>query len=240
MLWDARFNQLCSSLKIPKSDLERKAKVNDKSSPERPRRRRNSSRTKSCSEKSGSESDAELSKESRRRKSLLNGQTDANVGGTVENTTRDKHTEELDNYLKEIVSEKLRMRFVVSSIDMQSLVSIQTAELAQGHVLAAGATDQQILKAVKACGFVVHPIKTAESTSYIFAKVDYDDGLDDIRMFIFNLLKEGKGILNRNLKKQIYEQLHIKPSDADVKKILHEFCFTRGNQYHLKGTDLLL
>ena len=74
MLWDAKFQQLSKTLKISKADLDRKAKSAElaATSPEKPKRRRTVSRTKSGSERSfsdQSDTDTESHKERTRRSS---------------------------------------------------------------------------------------------------------------------------------------------------------------------------
>ena len=91
MLWDAKFQQLSKTLKISKADMDRKAKSDELaaacSSPEKPKRRRtiSRSRTKSTSAGSGMSdlSDNEVEGSAKEHSGRLSGQSRSrrNSGG---------------------------------------------------------------------------------------------------------------------------------------------------------------
>ena len=91
MLWDAKFQQLSKTLKISKADMERKAKSDELaaacSSPEKPKRRRtiSRSRTKSTSAGSGmsdlSDNEVESSAKERSRRPSGQSRSRRNSGG---------------------------------------------------------------------------------------------------------------------------------------------------------------
>ena len=56
-----------------------------------------------------------------------------------------------------------------------------------------------------------------------------------IYQFIFSMMKGIKGIRLTSVRK-VLEENNVEYSDIDIKKVLKEYCVTKGGMYHVKGT----
>ena len=252
MLWDAKFTQFSHTLKLPKSDLERRGKSSGDMPSPSPRRRRNSSRTKSCSERSGSDTDTEKTGGRRRSvsgtaakgdepKSKIKVTNDtANTNGITEsNGARASLTPEQSvQLIKELgtfIHEKLSSRHVASALEVRRLFTQNVVECPSGHLFTNGVTDAQLLEAAKSVGIEIHDF----NNEVIYVMLKYGDKFDPIRQAVYVHVKDGASVQIKKVKQLLEEQSpDLKFSDADVKKILNEICNRKGNSYSLKCREV--
>jgi len=254
MLWDVKFQQLSRELKLPKADLEPKVKNNEMGSPERPKRRRtvSRSRTKSGSERSMSESDtdSDIAKNERKRRisgggkpvkhTTPNKQVIGSIavnspvqlnGPDVLNGDRDMSAE-LKKELISFVHEKLVYRNVLGITDLRRLFTLKLAELPPGHLLSSGISDKQLEQAVLEVGGVA--IQGEHQTLFVLAK--RGDSYDSMRVTLVEMFKTGRSVRSNVYRKKLEEMTGIPPQESEVKKVLKDYCIPKGGLWYLKGS----
>lgn len=265
MLWDAKFTQLTSTLRISQADMERKAKTDEllATSPEKSKRRRTSS-TRSRSKSGGlsdlSDSDdamkgersrrnsrhnSGLSPEERKRRSSgnpldVNVKVEHLVGGGGDATNGPEHSEDqngdttnsvaLKKELREFIAEKLKSRYVLTLNDAKNLLALKLAQCPPGHILGTGVSEKLLEYTLLDVGGIAIPC----ADEPIFVLKNLGDRLDVIREALVEIVKSHKAFKSTLLKRALEEKLGEPPSEADLKKVLREYCVTKGSQWHLK------
>ena len=290
MLWDAKFQQLTKTLKISKADLDRKAKSAElaAASPEKPKRRRTVSRTKSGSERSfsdQSDTDGETQKERTRRssgterprknssseRSRRNSGRERNLSGSQENmSTLDlappgpserslaeiaatssqfssqamngdaamPHavSSEMKKELIMFVRERMTSRFVLSLSELRLQLMRHLAGCPAGHILATGVSDKLLQETVLESGGV--QAGQSSSSDPIFAMTLFGDHLDNVRTALLAMPGLTKGFRSTAFKRRFEEEKGQTLSDADLRKVIRDYCASKGGQWCLKGSDL--
>ena len=253
MIWDAKFTQLSHSLNLPKSDMDRKGKDSEMCSPDQTCRRRNSSRTKSFSERSGSDTDSEYGKNCGRRRSASGASakgdepkskiklTDAPVStnGLLETNGNkliltSEQSVQQNKELEIFVHEKLSSRHVVTGAEIRRLFTQHLVECPPGHLFTTGVSDEQMVDAAKAVNIKINAI--GDRTVFVMTKLN--DKYDDLRELLYENVKDGKGVQLKMLKQRVKAVTSEGiPTDTEFKKILNEMCYRKGNVYYLKGME---
>lgn len=284
MLWDAKFQQLSKSLKISKADLDRKAKNAElaAASPEKPKRRRTVSRTKSGSERSfsdQSDTDTEGQKDRNRRlsgggrsrknsgaervrktsgrdRSLSSSQeslTEPNLpvekitikkekiedmdvavpSGSTNSNGENSGMNDLKTELNKFVREKLTTRFVLSLGELRIQLHRFLAGCPAGHILATGVSDKLLEQAV----YNSDGVKSGQTPQGdpIFTATKVGDASDRIREVLFDKMNLTKGASVAHIK-QVLEEKGDPSSENDIRKVLRQYCLSRGRVWILKGS----
>lgn len=108
--------------------------------------------------------------------------------------------------------------------------------LPPGHVLGRGGISDPALEQslVEAGG-----LRTSSSTvdgEPVYVLPKRDDGRDGVRTAILELLNGKSSLKIGSLRKKLTDANGITPNDNELKKVLKEFCETRGGCWHLRGT----
>ena len=276
MLWDAKFTQLSSTLRISRADLDRKAKSDELlASPEKSKRRRTSStrsRTKSGGMSDLSDSDETARGERSRRNSgsvrsrknsgmgsedtqrhrsasitefnvRIEMSGDEGGGGDAENgpqgadETPDNQNGEVSNSsalkqeLCRFIREKLAARYVLTLTDVKNLLALKMAQCAPGHILSTGVSEKLLESTLVDVGGIAIP--NADEPTFVLGKAG--DSYDAIRESLIEILLAHKTFKSTLLKRKLEEKLGEPPLDVDLKKVLREYCVTKGSQWHLKS-----
>ncbi|XP_064644634.1 DNA-directed RNA polymerase III subunit RPC5-like isoform X1 [Lineus longissimus] len=242
MLWDAKYQQLTKVLKITK-EMEKKVKA-DHPVPASPRRRRSSSRSKSRSENhSISESDTDVDNSSKmdidHTDSITNHVNGENSAVPMETDNEVMPSVELKTELLNFIQEKLYSRYVMTLTDVKRLFSIKLAQCPPGHVLAGGVPDKLLEQSIVEVGGVKlqnqWPPNSKEEPMFALAKTG--DKLDQIRAIMLDMFKDSFKIRSSVLKSRIESELSMNASDNDIKKLLKDYCISKGSLWYLKGTS---
>ena len=259
MIWDALFQQMAKVLNISKADLKMAASTAASAINSPPKRRRTVSRTRT---KSGDRSMSDMSdndtavetggrqrtlsgnadrkltdtandvvEASKRASSVLNNATSAeenNVGGA---------SVELKKELLSFVRDKLYSRYVMSVADLRQQLGLKLAQCPPGHILGTGVSDRLLEQSLRQIGSVEFPSRQPGGDA-VYAIVSVGDDHDRLRALIVDMLRETGRVKSAALRKRI-ETTFVDdepPSEADTRKILKEYCTTKGGTWHLKGT----
>ena len=257
MIWDALFQQMAKTLNISKADLKMAASTAASAVNSPPKRRRTVSRTRT---KSGDRSMSDMSdtdgETSGRRRALsgsaerkstdpANDVGEASKCASVLNNSTSAASEnsvggasvELKKELLSFVRDKLYSRYVMSVADLRQQLGLKLAQCPPGHILGTGVSDRLLEQSLRQVGSVEFPALQPGGDT-VYAVVSVGDGHDRLRGLIVDMLRETGRIKSAALRKRM-EAAFVdddQPSEAETRKILKEYCTTKGGTWHLKGT----
>lgn len=110
------------------------------------------------------------------------------------------------------------------------------AGLSPGHVLGRGGISDPI---VEQCLAEAGGLRTSSSTvggEPVYLLPRRGDARDALRSSILDLLDGKSSLKIGSLRKKLTDANGDVPTDNELKKVLKEFCETRGGCWHLKGT----
>ncbi|XP_013381144.1 DNA-directed RNA polymerase III subunit RPC5 isoform X1 [Lingula anatina] len=264
-LWELKIQQITKSFKAAKETPV---------SPEKSKRRRTISRSRTKSGSGMSDlsdtdiADGKVKTERQRRQSgagdrqrrksghamevdppaaenhVSNGPTDNTTNGaavlspsTQTDNTNNTTSVELRTELTNFIQEKLYSRYVLTLSDLKKLYQMKLAQCAPGHVLASGVTDHLLQKTVIEVGGSQLQVQWPPSSQEepIFALLKTGDKLDQARAMLSELLKKSHKIKSSALRKRYEDETGEVLNESDCKRILKDYCVTKGSVWHLKG-----
>ncbi len=140
---------------------------------------------------------------------------------------------DLKRELVGFVHDKLSSRYVISMTDLRRQFDFKLTQCPQGHILGSGVSDRMLHQTALDVGAVVMP----QQEEVIFALPKFGDSYDPIREVVFEFLNMAKGfrstIIRKKLEELYGEDAH---SESAVKKVLKDYCASKGGTWYLKGT----
>lgn len=262
MLWDALFQQMSKVLNISKADIKMAASAAaSANSPPKRRRTTSRTRTKSGGERSMSDmSDTDTTgstsvvMDTGGRRRTLSGNADRKSTGPMSNVSEASksisvlHSEtaetsgvdasdDLKRELQLFVQDRLYSRYVMSIADLRQQLTLKLAQCPPGHILGTGVSDRLLQQSLQQVGTVEFPARQPGGEA-VYAVVSIGDDNDRMRHLVVDMLRETGRIKSAALRKRM-EEMYVDndlPSETDMKKILKEYCSTKGGVWYLKGT----
>ncbi|ESO84071.1 hypothetical protein LOTGIDRAFT_108154 [Lottia gigantea] len=262
MLWDARYQTLSKAFKIPK-ELEKKSKATDGhspvcNSPDKSKRRKSSPRTRTPSAMSTSDvSDMETDTHHSRQ----NSESDHNIDSVQEpmDTSEIKHvtsngpmkkvktncdngliddkklTLEIISFLRDLLNKKK----IFSLSELKGCFENKILQCPSGHVFLSSNINDQLLidNIVTSGGKQLNnqwPPKT--KADVLFAQITAGDMFDKMRMLLLELFENSFRVKIGAVRNHFQEELQDEVSEVTCKKLLKEYCISRGGFWYLKET----
>ena len=165
-----------------------------------------------------------------------NGPSASHVPMDVDYTTSSQSpTTELKKELILLLREKFLSRFVLTASELQQILTLKLAQCPPGHILGTGVSakllDQTALEI--GCRQYQNPSMLDQPIYMLRAA---GDQLDPIRSILVDMLAESNKVKSQSFKDRLEEALGDVPPEADWRKVLKDYCFTRGHTYYLKGS----
>lgn len=131
--------------------------------------------------------------------------------------------------------EKFYSRYVLSCSDLKTLFTRKLTECAPGHILSTGVSEQLLQQVSMDIGCRKFEGRTPQDEP-IFLISQMGDGLDPLRSVLTDLLSQQYRFKFSQLKKKIEDAMGETPVEADLRKLLRDYCVTKSGMWHLKGT----
>ena len=234
LIWKAKFDSLSKVLKMIPADMKMAAAACTTS----PKRRRTVSRnrTKSCG------TDQSDTDERRRHGSGHGGGEPMDTLPANGNLEAEHLTEEtiaeMRKELFKFVREKLVTRTVLKLSDFRTGLNFKLNESPAGHALGKGVSDKMLLSVIQeeASGAVQIPENVSKLSEPLFVNNRSEDGLDKIRKVIVDMLKTSNRIIVKAVNKMVNEESDQPVNESDVRRVVREYCTSKGSNWILKGT----
>ena len=150
---------------------------------------------------------------------------------------------ELKTSLAAFVRDRMEARSVICVSELRLQLSLHLAGLPPGHVLGVGVSDRLLEQALVDTGMVrLRCVNLSGETLYVLPERGGGNSLDLVRRAVVELLGIKPVIKITTLRKKLSDELTATggsgqvPTDVEMKKVLKEYCLTRGGSWHLKGT----
>lgn len=265
VLWEAKFQTLCKQLKINPKEVEKKCKEQPSpEKPKKPRTptksRKRTLSGRSISDHSDVETDnpdkvihikeesddddggceiVEVNHEGSH--SMSNGPSSREGSGGMYNSNGNA-SKELLHELHLFVRDKLYSRYVLTLSELKRLFHLKLTQCQSGHILGTGVSDIMLEQAVIDVGGVkVNNLWPPSSNidEPVFTVVKNGDYLDPMREVLIDLFRASCRVRSNVFKKKLEETIGDNATnytDNDYKKLLRDYCVTKGCSWYLKGT----
>lgn len=156
----------------------------------------------------------------------------SNVEVSARISSAQTHSLELKRELDKFTTEKLQTCFVLSKSDVARKFHIHLGQLPVGHVLGRGVSEKMLHESLLENDAVL--LTNYTEPMYLLEKSN--DGHNNIRKVLVDMLKEHPRIFSSKYKQKLTEALGVLPSEPTWRKILGEYCEVQGHYWVLKGT----
>ena len=145
---------------------------------------------------------------------------------------------EMRKELFKFVREKLVTRTVLKLSDFRTGLNFKLNESPAGHALGKGVSDKMLLSVIQeeASGAVQIPENVSKLSEPLFVNNRSEDGLDKIRKVIVDMLKTSNRIIVKAVNKMVNEESDQPVNESDVRRVVREYCTSKGSNWILKGT----
>ena len=255
MLWDALFQQMSKVLNISKADLKMAANAAaNANSP--PKRRRTTSRTRTKSGGTSELSDTDIVTETGARRRTLSGTADnkskdpmnditsepsksVSASHSTTSSTEPSGVDVSDDLKRELllfVRDRMQSRFVMSVADLRQQLTLKLAQCPPGHILGTGVSDRLLEQTLQQIDAIEFPARQPGG-EIVYAVVSVGGDHERLRGIVVDMLKETGRLKSAALRKRMEEEFvdNDVPSEADMKKIMKDYCSTKGGIWYLKG-----
>lgn len=253
MIWKAKFDSLSEVLKVSPTDMKLAA-----ASVTSMKRRRTSSRSRTKSGGLSDLSDSDLpgdsmkagerrrhSSSTDRKKSVLavddiqeavaNGASSVAFEPKQQTDVKETVADAKKELLK-FTREKLTSRTVMKLSDLRTSLNFRLSELPSGHTLGKGVSDSMLISGVRGAGGVEIPRAVSKLSEPLFVNSICGDRFDVIRAVIVDMLQSNIRVIVKAVKVMVEErQDGVLMSEADVRKVVKEYCVSKGGTWMLKG-----
>lgn len=260
VLWEARFQTLCKQLKINPKEVEKKCK--EQASPEKSKKPRTptKSRKRTLSGRSISDhSDVEVDNpdkvinikeesddggceivEVNNETSLTNGPASKEASGALCNSHAHANSgSDMQQELQSFVRDKLYSRYVLTLSELKRLFHLKLTQCQSGHILGTGVSDKMLEQAVIDVGGIKINNQWPPASSVdepVFTVIKNGDYLDPMREVLMDMFRTSCRVRSNLFKKKLEETVGNNFTDNDCKKLLRDYCITKGCLWYLKGT----
>ncbi|XP_029649513.2 DNA-directed RNA polymerase III subunit RPC5 [Octopus sinensis] len=266
VLWEAKFQSLCKQLKINCKEIEKKhkeqttpEKCKKPRTPTKSRKRTMSGRSisdhsdiepegtdRAAANKDGLDDncveilditgDGAFTNEGGLRPSTGVGNSKGSVSF---NNHVFNHKEDVLQGLQSFVKDKLNTRYVLTMSEVKRLFQLNLTQSQPGHILSSGVSDQMLEQAVLDVGGIRlndrWPKQYIEEPVFLASRIG--DGLDPMRGVLIGMLQTSCRVASNLFKKKVDEVLDCPISENDCKKLLRDYCITKGSCWYLKGVN---
>ncbi|GAB1607650.1 DNA-directed RNA polymerase III subunit RPC5-like [Argonauta hians] len=172
------------------------------------------------------------------------GESSPNPSNTNNNNNHHHHhnhllgpSEDVQEGLRSFVRDKLYSRYVLTLGEVRRLLQLSLIQSEPGHILSSGVSDHMLEKAVLDVGGVKlndkWPKPFVEEPVYVAIKMG--DTLDPLRGVLLGMLQTSCRVASNLFKKKVEDSLGYSMSENDCKKLLRDYCVTKGSCWYLKG-----
>ena len=139
---------------------------------------------------------------------------------------------ELELELGKFTANKLSSIFVLSLSDLRQLLTMYIVQCPPGHVLGNVISDQLLTKSVLSIGGICLTLPYISEPVFVWPRGN--DQFDHVRSVILDCLQSAQKLRIITLREKLEKSSIVVPSDNELRKLLKDYCVTKGGSWQLK------